>query len=116
MPDMEIIHQLAEDLGADTALKLMAVFKSDADARVQTIRDYRMNGGDIEELRIQAHSLKGLCRTYGAASAGDVAMELQNACDAGDATAIQRKAQEALDIIPGDVDAAIEAVRALAQG
>ena len=117
MPDMEIIRQLAHDVGADTALKLMAIFKDDADTRVQAIRDYLAGGPDapdLQNLRIQAHSLKGLCRTYGAAHAGDVAMELQDACDAGDAVDIQAKAQVALDVIPGEVEAAIEAVRSLA--
>lgn len=114
MPDMEIIRQLANDIGADTALKLMAMFKDDADKRVQAIRDYLAETGDVQDLRLQAHSLKGLCRTYGAAQAGDVAMALQEACDNGDATDIQAQAQMALDVIPGDVDAAIEAVRSLA--
>ena len=113
MPDMEIIGQLAEDVGVETALKLMAIFKQDVDTRVQAIRDFQAGGGDLQDLRIQAHSLKGLCRTYGAAHAGDVAMQLQDACDAGDAAAITAKAQEALDIIPGDVEAAIEAAHAL---
>ena len=110
MPDLEIIHQLIEDVGRDAALKLMTLFKSDVEKRIQAIRDYQKNGGDIPDLRLQAHSLKGLCRTYGAAKAGDVAMELQAACDAGDTEAIQRKTQEILNIIPGEVDAAIEAV------
>ena len=114
MPDMEIIRQLAHDVGADTALKLMAIFKDDADKRVQVIREYLEEGGDLQDLRIQAHSLKGLCRTYGAPRAGDVAMALQDACDAGDAVDIQAKAQVALDVIPGEVDAAIEAAQGLA--
>jgi HPt (histidine-containing phosphotransfer) domain-containing protein len=115
MPDMEIIRQLIEDVGRDAALKLMALFKSDVEKRILAIRDYQANGGDIQTLRIQAHSLKGLCRTYGAASAGEVAMELQQACDAGDAAAIVRKTQDILDLIPGEVDAVIEAVRTQAQ-
>ena len=117
MPDMEMIRQLAHDVGVDTALKLMAIFKDDVDKRVQAIRDYLAAGKDardVQNLRLQAHSLKGLCRTYGAARAGDVAMELQDACDAGDATDIQAKAQVALDVIPGEVEAAIAAARGLA--
>lgn len=110
MPDLEIIHQLIEDVGKDAALKLMTFFKSDVEKRIQAIRNYQKNGGDIPDLRIQAHSLKGLCRTYGAPRAGDVAMELQAACDAGNTEAIQRKTQEVLNIIPSEVDAAIEAV------
>lgn len=116
MPDMEIIRQLAADVGADTALKLMGIFKDDVDKRVQAIRDYLGGDKDVDDLRLHAHSLKGLCRTYGAAQAGDVATELQEACDAGDTAAIRAKAQVAVDIIPGEVDAAIEAARGLSGG
>ena len=115
MPDMTIIRQLAEDVGADTALMLMGIFKDDADQRVQAIRDYLAQGGELKDLRIQAHSLKGLCRTYGAAQGGDVAMALQEACDAGDEGDIRAKAAAALDVIPGEVEATIEAARALAE-
>jgi HPt (histidine-containing phosphotransfer) domain-containing protein len=111
---MEIIRQLAEDIGADTALKLMDMFKSDADKRIQAIREYQANGGERADLRMQAHSLKGLCRTYGATQAGNVAMALQVACDEGDDAAIPAKVQDALDIIPGEVDAVINTMRDLA--
>lgn len=114
MPDMDIIHQLAEDVGAATALKLMAIFKDDADKRVQSVRNFLSGSGDVQDLRLQAHSLKGLCRTYGAAKGGDLAMELQDACDAGDTAAIQAKAKALVDIIPNEVEAAIAAVRSLA--
>jgi len=113
---MEIINQLAEDVGADTALKLMSIFKEDADTRVQAIRDFLAGTKDSEDLRIQAHSLKGLCYTYGAGRGGDAAKELQDACDAGDAQTIQTHAQTALDVIPGDVTATIEEMRKLAAG
>lgn len=115
MPDMEIINQLAEDLGSDTVLKLMGVFKDDVDKRILAIQAYlSADGGDLQEIRIHAHSLKGLCRTYGAAQSGDLAMELQEACDAGDAVAIRTKALAALEVIPAEVDAVIEVVRNLA--
>lgn len=114
MPDMDIIHQLAEDVGAATALKLMAIFKDDADKRIQSVRNFLANAGDVQDLRLQAHSLKGLCRTYGAAKGGDAAAELQEACDAGDAVNIQAKAQMLVSIVPDEVEAAIAAVRSLA--
>ncbi len=114
MPNMETIRQLTEDVGPDTTLKLMAIFKDDADTRIQSIRDFVAGSGDVANLRLQAHSLKGLCHTYGAAQAGDVAMELQDACDAGDPATIQAKAQEALDVIPGEIDATIAAAQTLA--
>ena len=114
MPDMEIIQQLANDVGADTALMLMGIFKDDADTRMAFVRTYSETGGDVKELRVQAHSLKGLCRTYGAARAGDAAMDLQDACDGGDETLIAEKLRTVLDIIPDDVEAAIAAMTTLA--
>jgi len=114
VPDMEIINQLAEDLGSDTVLKLMGVFKEDVDKRIIAIQEYlSADDSDLQEIRIHAHSLKGLCRTYGAAQSGDVAMELQDACDAGDAGVIRQKAQAALEVNPAEADAVIEVVRGL---
>lgn len=114
MPDMEILQQLADDVGADTALMLMGIFKEDANTRVAFVRTFSESGGDIEDLRIQAHSLKGLCRTYGAAAGGDAAMALQNACDTGDEALINDNVRAALNIIPADIDAAIDAITKLA--
>lgn len=116
MPDLDILRQLASDVGADTALKLLGIFKDDAEKRIAAIGDYLQNGGDIKDLRIQAHSLKGLCRTYGAPEGGEVAMALQNACDHGDEADIREKAQAAFDFIPGEIDAAIEAAKTLRDG
>lgn len=114
MPDMEIIQRLARDVGADTALMLMGIFKKDADTRLAFVRTFSETGGDIKDLRIQAHSLKGLCRTYGAAAGGDAAMALQDACDTGDAALINDKVRTVLDIIPADIEAATAAMTKLA--
>lgn len=111
---MEAISQLIEDIGHKTTMKLMAAFKDDADKRIGAMREILTTDGDLQDLRIQAHSLKGLCLTYGAAQAGDVAMQLQQACDTGDDAQIRAKAQMALEVIPADVDATIAAARALA--
>lgn len=116
MPDLEVIRQLADDVGADTAVRLMGIFKNDAETRIEAIRGYLAGQTEIDDLRLHAHSLKGLCRTYGVPRGGDVAVELQDACDGGDETVIKAKAQAALDIIPGEVAAAIQAARALAEG
>jgi len=63
VPDLDILRQLANDVGTDTALKLLGVFKADADKRVAVIGAYLQGGDDASDLRIQAHSLKGLCNT-----------------------------------------------------
>ncbi len=114
MPNMTIIRQLTEDVGTDTTLMLMGIFKDDADTRIKAVRDYLDNGGDLKRLRMQAHSLKGLCRTYGASDGGDAAMALQDACDAGDSEDIRAKALATLDVIPQEIETVIAAARALA--
>ncbi len=114
MTDMTIIRQLTEDVGTDTTLMLMGIFKTDADTRIKAIRDCLANGFDVNTLRMQAHSLKGLCRTYGASNGGDAAMALQDACDTGEPEAIRIKAQAALDIIPNEVETVIAVVRTMA--
>ena len=114
MPDETTIKQLAEDVGADTALRLMGIFKSDADTRLQAVRDYLDGTGEMKDLRIHAHSLKGLCLTYGAPDGAQAALELQDACDDGDPAQIEAKARALLDVAPDDVAATIRAAEDLA--
>lgn len=116
MPDLATIKQLADDVGPETALRLMGIFKTDADNRLQAVRDYLDGAVELKDLRIHAHSLKGLCMTYGAPDGGRAALELQDACDAEDLPAIQAKAQILLDTAPGDIAATIDAAKALASG
>ena len=113
MPDLATINQLVKDVGKDTALRLMGIFKDDAEKRLAAIAEYLSNGGEVSALRIHAHSLKGLCRTYGAPKGGSAGMELQDACDAGDEAHIRNKAQAALDIIPQEIENVIQALKDL---
>lgn len=115
MPDLDAIRQLIEDLGHETTMSLMAVFKGDVDKRIDAVRTWLEHGGEIKDLRLHAHSLKGLCRTYGAPEGGDLAMALQDACERGDAADIRAKAEAVLARIPADTAAAIEAARGLEQ-
>lgn len=113
MPDLDILRQLAHDVGADTALKLLGIFQADADKRVAAIGDYLQNDGDVADLRIQAHSLKGLCNTYGAVDGGEAAKVLQEACEQGDIADIHAKAQTAFDTISQDITATLKAAEML---
>ena|GEM_PF-1735000 len=113
MPNIEALKQLIEDMGLESAQKLICMFHEDALKRTQIIQDYVDNGGDIKTLLIQAHTLKGMCRTYGAMKAGDAAMDLQNACDDNDEVLIRKTALIALDVIPADVKASFHFMRTL---
>lgn len=118
MPDLATIKQLADDVGAETALRLMGIFKTDAETRLQAVRDYLEGGLDgsveLKDLRIHAHSLKGLCLTYGAPDGAQAALELQDACDEGDLAVIEAKANALLAIAPDDVTATIRTAEELA--
>ena len=113
MPDLDILRQLTNDVGTDTALKLLDIFKADADKRIAVIRNYLQNGGEVLELRIQAHSLKGLCLTYGATDGGEAAKILQDACDGASEADIRAVAKEALDIMTQDIAATLKAAQTL---
>ncbi|PCI38654.1 MAG: hypothetical protein COB46_10820 [Rhodospirillaceae bacterium] len=102
MPNLDILRQHVEDLGIVSAHKLVDMFYTDVQKRIAFIQDYQENGGEQKELHLNAHSLKGLCRTYGADQAGEAAMQLQAACEGDDETLIQEKIQLALGIIPAD--------------
>lgn len=114
MPNMEIIQQLVKDVGLEGAQKLIGMFQDDVIKRIQIIQDHVDQGGDLKDLHLQAHSLKGLCRTYGAIQGGEAAMELQAACDSEDKNLIQEKALAALNIIPVDMKAAVNFMNTLA--
>ena len=116
MPDPKTIKQLADDVGAETALRLMGIFKTDADTRLQAVRDYLDGGIELKDLRIHAHSLKGLCLTYGAPDGAQAALELQDACDDGDPAVVESKVRALLEVAPGDVAATIKTAEDLAAG
>jgi len=113
VPDLDTLRQLARDVGVDTALKLLQIFKADADRRIAAVGAYLQGGQDVADLRLQAHSLKGLCQTYGASEGGEAAANLEDACQDGDAADIRSKAQAAFDIIPQNVAATLRAAESL---
>ncbi len=113
MPDLNTLRQLVTDVGLATAQHLLGIFKDDADKRIAAISDIVENGGETEDLRRQAHSLKGLCSTYGALAGEKAAKNLQDACDVEDQDAIAAKAKVALEVIPADIDATLKATKEL---
>lgn len=114
MPNLDILRQHVEDLGMDSAQKLIDMFYADVQKHITFIEDYQQNGGDLKVLHLHAHSLKGLCRTYGADQAGDAAMDLQSACESDDEALIAEKIQGALSIIPADSKACFVFMKTLA--
>lgn len=108
MPDMACVEQLVDDLNLEAAVKLIGMFRDETATRVKFIEDYVDEGvGDIVDLHRHAHTLKGMCLTYGALKAADAAKDLQSACDEKNLELIQEKALVALNVIPFDVKAVV---------
>jgi len=105
VPNIEILQQLIKDIGLEPAQKLINMFQKDVDERLDFIHEHLETGGDVKALRDQAHTLKGLCLSYGAKLGSEAAKDLQEACNDGDESLIQAKAHAALEIIPIDVKA-----------
>lgn len=110
MPNLDALRQLVNDVGADTAAVLLKAFQSDAEKRLGAIEAYLTGGGEVEEVRRHAHSLKGLCGTYGASDAELIARDLETACRGGNDTEIQTLARTALGTIPQDIEATLNAL------
>lgn len=113
MTDIATLEQLVRDVGIDTALKLLDIFENDVEKRLAAIQNCLRQNADSTELRFQAHSLKGLCRTYGALAGADSAMRLQDACDRGETDTLAQLAQDVCDTVPADIAAVMVAARAL---
>ena len=113
MSDIHTLRQLVSDVGKDTAQQLLDIFQTGSLKHLEAVRDHMDNGGDLRELRRHAHSLKGLCQTYGALDGGQAAEALQDAVDANDPARIQACAEAALDITPKDIEETLEAFQAL---
>ncbi|MBF0248212.1 MAG: Hpt domain-containing protein [Alphaproteobacteria bacterium] len=114
MADTDILEQMISDIGAGAVVSLMDIFQKDADTRLAAVADYLEHGGDVAQLRKQAHSLKGLCLTYGATAAGDAARVLQAACDGDDEAQIREAARTVVDTAPDAIRDARETALKLA--
>ncbi|MEG3618843.1 Hpt domain-containing protein [Magnetovibrio sp. PR-2] len=113
MPDINTLRQLVHDVGPDTAQKLLEVFKDGSLKHLEAVRTHVTNAGELNDLRRHAHSLKGLCLTYGAVDGGKAAEVLQDACDAGDEAQIQAAAETALKLISKDIEETLAAFKTL---
>ena len=108
MPDRTTLEEMIASVGLDGLRELFEIFKSDAAMRLDEI-SARKNvdedtNADLAVLRRHAHSLKGVCRTYGLPVSGDIAFDLEQAIDGGDPAAILKAANKVLEIVPGEIE------------
>lgn len=86
--------RLAESFGSfdATAKQFLQDFTADAGTRVARILTLQ-DGSDMTALRHEAHALKGGALTVGATRLGNLAADLQDACDTGDIDTAQLMAE-----------------------
>lgn len=118
MPDRTILEEMISSVGVDGLRELYEIFKSDAAMRLDEINARKnvsedSDDGDLVILRRHAHSLKGVCRTYGLPISGDIAFDLEQAIDSGDHQAILKAADRVLEIVPGEIKEGIALVAEL---
>jgi len=113
MPHIETLQQLVANVGKESALKLILMFQKDVEKHIKSMQENIDNNEPINDLRFHSHSLKGLCRTYGAQIAGDAAQDLQIACDNNDKAEIILATKKAFIYIPADAKAAVNFVQTL---
>ncbi|MBL4691819.1 MAG: Hpt domain-containing protein [Magnetovibrio sp.] len=113
---MSCIEQLVEDVGLESAQRLIGMFRDDVADRIKFIEGFVDNNmGDLKELHRHAHTLKGMCMTYGALKGAEAANELQEICEVNDEALILEKSLAALNIIPFDVKAVVSFMTIYAQ-
>ena len=113
MPDRAILEEMVSSVGVDGLRELFEIFKTDVAMRLDEIKARKNADGDLAVLRRHAHSLKGVCRTYGLPLSGDIAFDLEQAVDGGDPAAILKAADKVLEIVPGEIKEGIKVVAEL---
>lgn len=101
--DQEVIDNLIGSVGPETARELVDFFIEESRDRLVTMTALFAaldDGNNTEELRRNAHSLKGAAASYGLAGLSAMAKALEFACADGDAAIIKR----ALDEVSGSAD------------
>ncbi len=106
MTDKALIEQMIADVGAENVMELFGQFKLDVNDRMSLLDALVNSHGDPAAMRLHAHSLKGLCRTYGAPEGAEVALALEQACDTADHEAIAKCYELLVRNLPATVDAA----------
>ncbi len=118
MPDRAILEEMMSSVGVDGLRELYEIFKSDATMRLDEINTRKNlskenSGDELLVLKRHAHSLKGVCRTYGLPISGDLAFDLEQAIDGGDHQSILKAANRVLEIVPGEIEEGVALVAEL---
>ncbi|MCK5165967.1 MAG: Hpt domain-containing protein [Rhodospirillaceae bacterium] len=121
MPNRVILEEMVSSVGVDGLRELYEIFKSDATMRLDEINSRKNaiknlgenSDDDLAILKRHAHSLKGVCRTYGLPVSGDLAFDLEQAIDSGDPQTILEAADKVLGVVPGEIEEGVALVAEL---
>lgn len=104
MPDRITIEEMIDAVGKDGMRELYEVFKSDVAMRLIEIAERKNAEGDLSVFKRHAHSLKGVCRTYGMPRSGELAFELEQAIANELPSEILQAAEKVLSFVPGEIE------------
>jgi signal transduction histidine kinase/DNA-binding response OmpR family regulator/HPt (histidine-containing phosphotransfer) domain-containing protein len=91
--DTARIEMIAGVMASDKLREFLEVFLADAAARIDQIRAL-VDAGELHEIGREAHTLMGTAGNLGASEVSRLSAELKIACEAGDANAARRLADE----------------------
>ena len=104
MPDKAAIEEMINAVGKDGMRELYEIFKTDAAMRLDEINNRKNSDGDLAVFKRHAHSLKGVCRTYGLPNSGELAFELEQAIEKKSPAEILQTAEKVLAFVPGEIE------------
>lgn len=111
--DEAVLRQLLTDTGASAFRELVAGCRAELPALVAAA-SRAATGRDLEALRREAHSIKGIALTFGLAQISEPAQATEAACDAGQAEPAQRLVALIRERLPATLIAlgrAVETIR-----
>jgi HPt (histidine-containing phosphotransfer) domain-containing protein len=81
--DLAVLSRLDDDLGRESVVELVDLFRTESERRRQRI-ETAVAAGDASAACHEAHALKGSALTFGAGRLGAVALEMEQAGRCGD--------------------------------
>lgn len=96
--DLAVLAWLEEDLGRDSMLDLIEIFRTESSRRCRLI-ETAVAGGDADAARHDAHALKGSALTFGAARLSALAMSLEQAGRAADLGSLVRDVEQLAQLV-----------------
>lgn len=98
MLDPAVLARLEKDLGRDSMLDLVKIFKTESTRRCRLI-ETAIAAGDADAARHDAHALKGSALTFGATRLSELAMVLEQAGRSADLESLTRDVDQLAQLV-----------------